>query len=398
MTEQVDVANSDESPVAEVQSITDRAREARVAYEAERGLYEAFAKSAEDVLRGCLAASNIVVHEITSRAKGSESFERKAAQPSPSNPEEPKYLNPLMQITDKAAVRIITYFLSTVKEVCSIVETQFEIVEKDERINSDPDRLGYQSVHYLIKYSPARYNLPEYRRYAGLVAEIQVRTILQHAWAEIEHDVQYKAVATLPDRIRRRFAALAGLIEIADREFQAIEDADRALREEARRKVDLGQLEQVEITPDSLRAYLNKKYGADGRMSDFSYQWTTRTLRRLGFTNLAEVNDCIKDMNDSYISRVLYGGRQGQLTRFEDVLLASMGENFILAHPFVEDSVSLWFVPIAMGRLAKLRDSGMQIGNCRPPGYPETTLRSSDLAVIMQELAAQGDSTPPPSS
>jgi ppGpp synthetase/RelA/SpoT-type nucleotidyltranferase len=339
-----------------------------------------------------------MVHEITSRAKDPESFERKAAQPSPDYPETPKYSDPLVQIKDKAAVRIITYFLSTVKEVCAIVEQQFEILEKDERENSDPDRLGYQSVHYLIKYSPARYTLPEYRRYSGLIAEIQVRTILQHAWAEIEHDIQYKAVATLPDRIRRRFAALAGLIEIADREFQAIEDADRSLREEARRNVDLGQLEQVEITPDSLRAYLNGKYGADGRMSDFSYQWTARLLHRLGFINLAEVDECTKGMDDSQISRILYGARQGQLTRFEDVLLASMGESFILAHPWVEGSASQWYIPIAIKRLQKLRDAGIQIGSCRPSGYPETTLRSSDLAAIMQQAETEDDSTLPPPS
>src|SRR5208282_4652277 len=62
-------ADSDQGRVAEAQSIQNRVHDARLAYEAERGLYEAFAKSAEEVLRGCLAASNIMVHEITSRAK-----------------------------------------------------------------------------------------------------------------------------------------------------------------------------------------------------------------------------------------------------------------------------------------------------------------------------------------
>jgi ppGpp synthetase/RelA/SpoT-type nucleotidyltranferase len=51
-----------------------------------------------------------------------------------------------------------------------------------------------------------------------------VRTILQHAWAEIEHDIQYKSARALPPALRRRLAALAGLLEIADREFQAIRD------------------------------------------------------------------------------------------------------------------------------------------------------------------------------
>jgi ppGpp synthetase/RelA/SpoT-type nucleotidyltranferase len=389
MTEQVDVEDGDEGYAAEAESIRDRAHEARLAYEAERGLYEAFAKSAEDVVRGCLEASNMAVHEITSRAKDPDSFERKAAQPSPEYPGDAKYSDPLVQITDKSAVRIITYFLSTVDDVCSIIENQFDVIEKDKRTNSDPDRLGYQSVHYLVKYSEARYTLPEYRRYTGLVAEIQVRTILQHAWAEIEHDIQYKAVATLPSQIRRRFASLAGLIEIADREFQAIEDADHALREEARRNVDLGQLDKVEITRDSLKAYLERKYGSDGRMSDFSYEWTARLLLRLGFTSLAEVDEAVKDWDDDRISRIVYGGRQGQITRFEAVLLASMGEGYILAHPWAEDPADLpWFIPLEMKRLQKLRDAGIQVGDYRPKKYPETTLRSSDLATIVEEAEA----------
>jgi hypothetical protein len=62
-----------------------------------------------------------------------------------------------------------------------------------------------------------------------LVAEIQVRTILQHAWAEIEHDTRYKAVDVAPTAIARRFVALAGLLEIADREFQALQDSYKPL-------------------------------------------------------------------------------------------------------------------------------------------------------------------------
>src|SRR5438309_774277 len=81
---------------------------------------------------------------------------------------------------------------------------------------------------------------------ADSVAEIQVRTILQHSWAEIEHDIQYKSVSVIPAEIRRRFMSLAGMLEIADREFQAIQDADKRLTEEARASVEGGQLGKVE--------------------------------------------------------------------------------------------------------------------------------------------------------
>jgi ppGpp synthetase/RelA/SpoT-type nucleotidyltranferase len=371
-------AEKDVSFVDEESLILAGAKEARRQYEAVRGLYSDFAASLAAVLENCLSDQRIFVHSITHRAKEPDSFEQKASRPSPDNPMSPKYAQPMSDITDKAGVRIITYFLSTVERVSEIITAQFDVHQEETRISSEPDRLGYQSRHYLVKYLPDRTTLPEYRRFAGLVAEIQVRTILQHAWAEIEHDIQYKAIATLPSRVRRRFAALAGLIEIADREFQAIEDEDRNLRAQARRNVDLGNLEEVEITGDSLRAYLNRAYGLDGRMSDFSYNWAATLLVKLGFVNFAEVDECIKGVDDDYISRVAFGSRQGQLSRFELVLLAQMGKNFILAHPWSEASAD-WFVPQQLELLNRLQGSGIEVGDYRPPGYPETGLRLSDL-------------------
>lgn len=368
----------------ENRSISQAASEARNAYEAVRGLYEAFAAKLAEVITECLSDQKVTVHSVTHRAKSPDSFERKAAQPSPDNPLLAKYDNAVDDITDKAGVRVITYFRSTVDTVACILAGQFEVLEKTKKISSEPDRLGYQSDHYLIKYSDERAGLPEYRRFAGLIAEIQVRTILQHAWAEIEHDVQYKSVATLPSEIRRRFAELAGLIEIADREFQAIGDAGQALLAEARRNVDLGHLDQVEITPEALRAYLDRAYGADGRMSEWSYGWTARILRRLGFQNLAEVDTCIHDHNDDRISRAIYGSRQGQLTRFESVLLACMGTAYILAHPWAEESSAEWFIPSEMRRLDRLKKAGIAIGEYRPPAYPETKLRVSDLEPLVE--------------
>jgi len=72
--------------------------------------------------------------------------------------------------------------------------------------------------------------LSEYALFDKMKCEIQVRTILQHAWAEIEHDLVYKSPADIPFRVRRRFASLAGLLEIADREFESLRQDEMAVR------------------------------------------------------------------------------------------------------------------------------------------------------------------------
>jgi putative GTP pyrophosphokinase len=105
-----------------------------------------------------------------------------------------------------------------------MVECEFVIdwensVDKGELLS--PDRFGYLSVHYVASLSPSRLALPEYKQYGSIKAEIQVRSILQHAWAEIERGLGYRN-QTMPGRVRRRFSMVAGLLEMADKEFRDI--------------------------------------------------------------------------------------------------------------------------------------------------------------------------------
>jgi hypothetical protein len=86
-----------------------------------------------------------------------------------------------------------------------------------------PHILGLGKVSHG-KMNTTRSGLAEYQSYKDLKLEVQVRTILQHAWAEMEHDIQYKSPNAIPTLIKRRFIALAGLLEIADREFQTLQD------------------------------------------------------------------------------------------------------------------------------------------------------------------------------
>jgi hypothetical protein len=270
-----------------------------------------------------------------------------------------------------------------------IIDSEFDVLQRLDKTSAEPDRLGYQSIHYLVQYPRSRTSLSDNRRFAGLTAEIQVRTILQHAWAEIEHDIQYKAVAAVPELIRRRFTALAGLIEIADREFQAIANENLAIRAQARINIDTGQLDRVELTRDSFKEYIDRKYGPDGRMREWSYDWAIRILLDLGFTNLGEVDECISGYDDDAISRIVYGSRLGQLTRFEYVLLASMGEYFILAHPWTNANQGEWFADICIPRLEKLRAQGVDVGTYRPIAYPNTRLSLTDLAEFKSNMDAE---------
>ncbi|MER6952203.1 hypothetical protein ABT294_50165 [Nonomuraea sp. NPDC000554] len=166
------------------------------------------------------AANGIQIHAINYRIKEEESTIRKLSS------KEGRYAG-LSDLTDILGVRIITYFPEAVDAIAHQIEAEFNIDREnsvDKRSLLDPDRFGYLSLHYVAKLNDERCALLEYRRYADISFEVQIRSILQHAWAEIEHDLGYKTQQAIPAEIRRRFSRLAGLLELADNEFQALRD------------------------------------------------------------------------------------------------------------------------------------------------------------------------------
>lgn len=282
-------------------------------YLREQPFYQDLAAAIARLIEECLKKRKIKVHSVQHRAKEASSFEFKASIPSAVDPAKPKYSDPLKEITDLAGIRVITHFPGTLAEIDRLLSDEFDIIERSDKSVElmEDEKFGYQSIHYLVRIKRDRTRLAEYERFANAVAEVQVRTILQHAWAEIEHDIQYKSANTIPSSIRRRFMALAGMLEIADREFQAVQDADKELETHAEAMVEAGNLGGVEITPKALKLFLDRRIGPDGRISDFSYDWTAQMLKRLGFQDLKQVETAIAPYDDNQLSEIAFGSRQG---------------------------------------------------------------------------------------
>ncbi len=183
-----------------------------------RPIYDGFTQKMEELAKELLNASSIVVHSVTSRTKGKKSLIGKIQR------ESEKYQN-LEDITDLSAIRITCWFLEQVPMVAKLMKENFEVIDRfsvDKREIMDPDRFGYLSLHYIVRLAQSRKTLQEYKRYTGFYCEIQIRTILQHTWAEIQHDLGYKSQIGIPKSVKRRFYRLAGLLELADDEFQGL--------------------------------------------------------------------------------------------------------------------------------------------------------------------------------
>jgi ppGpp synthetase/RelA/SpoT-type nucleotidyltranferase len=169
-----------------------------------------------ELLNRLLHSENLRAHSVTFRTKSKDSTRRKLlTRPDGAG------LGPC-DLHDFLGLRVITYFADTVDQVGQLIEREFSIDRAnsvDKRAALDPDRFGYMSLHYVASMSNARVQLAEYRQFSGLQFEVQIRSILQHAWAEIEHDLGYKSEKGIPRQVRRRFSALAGLLEIGDSQF-----------------------------------------------------------------------------------------------------------------------------------------------------------------------------------
>ena len=312
-------------------------REDVLKYATRREFYSDYAHAIESVLKDALQRDHVTFLGVQSRAKSVKSFEEKASRLTEDG-KSLKYPRPFEQLTDLAACRTIVFFPRTLEEVGTVINRELEVVEKlDHSANAVKEgRLGYLSVHYVCRLKTPRANLPEYQRFGSTPVEIQVRTVMQHAWAEIEHDIQYKSAYSVPQELARRFTTLAGLLEVADREFQSIQDRDRELQTQARASISAGKLGNIELTAASLKEYLDRVYGADGRMRPYSYEFSTKVAHNVGISTIEALDAIVSKFDDDKVSQVVVGGRAGQLNRFEYVLLAALPNEFATKHPWVE--------------------------------------------------------------
>jgi putative GTP pyrophosphokinase len=165
---------------------------------------------------------------VKGRSKSFRSFYKKYIRYLRDNPDRVEELS----IPDQIGVRVVCPFLEDIKAVEDTCRKKLSVIEVEQK-GSDYSfkEFGYESIHLLVK-------LPDEilaRRKSDFVsiAEIQVRTILQDAWAEVEHELVYKAEFTPYDeQMKRKLAAVNATLSLADMTFQEIRTYQRQFRHE----------------------------------------------------------------------------------------------------------------------------------------------------------------------
>ena len=242
----------------------------------------------------------IDVHVIEARAKTVDSFAEKCARPGKT------YSNPLQEITDLCGVRVILYYQADVDQFCAAARKQFAVDDEhsvDKRSELKPDQFGYISVHLIARLGDNRKSLPEWVIYKEIKFEIQVRTVLQHAWASISHALQYKSEAETPRQFVRQLTRVASLLELADEQFADVRQKTATLSSEVETSLSEGRLDlsinSVTVTQYLETSPLCKKISEAAWASGFGYMEMTPP------SQLIEVCDVLGISNISQVDAIL---------------------------------------------------------------------------------------------
>lgn len=266
---------------------------------------------------------------ISWRGKGVASFAAKTGKVSAAG--QAAYPDPLRDITDQIGVRVVTYVSSDVAAVADLIRDQLDVVDDKDlgQATASEGRFGYVSRHLQVALDPLWVGDPPVTGLSVPSAQVQLRTVLQHAWAEFEHDVRYKG--TVPDALapgmNRRFTLAAGLLELADREFQVIRDQLRAEMAEVMPEADPSD---PRIATEELAAFLNGQYPDAGWSRTDHYGWMSGLLLELGITSLRELGGLLGAVDTAAIAAQLgYKYPPGAVRRLDDALLAVFGDRYL---------------------------------------------------------------------
>ena len=293
-------------------------------YRQQRPVFEHLQETVPAQVKAVFDETGIIVASIESRIKEEKSLSGKLELKGA------KYQS-LSDITDIFGMRIVTFYIDDVDKVASVVDRLFEVDWEnsvDKRKLHQIDSFGYMSLHYICRLPGCPYRF-----------EIQMRTILQHAWANMNHDTGYKTGVEVPLEYLRNMNRLAGMLELIDEQFSRIRTEINDYRRQVQSLVASGRLEEVTLDGDSYRSYLklgpfdplNRKIASvnQAEIQEVTLMPYLALFKTLGFKTLGDLADLIRDYADAAYQIACY---QISVTDL-DILASSVGpQNLCIAY------------------------------------------------------------------
>ena len=310
-----------------IQNLDPHAQELLQQYRSLLPVYTEMAEVIPERLKGFFEEAGIIVAALEHRVKTENSLAGKLELKGG------KYKD-IYDITDILGLRVITFYIDDVDKVASVLERLFEVDWEnsvDKRKAHDIDSFGYLSLHYICRIPESSYHDPEHPELNRIRFEVQMRTVLQHAWANMNHDTGYKSGVEIPKEYLRNLSRLAGMLELADEQFSRIRTELTDYRRRVRALVASGNLDEAPLDGDSYRSYLELKPFAklnsriaavnQAEIQEVSLLPYLAVFKGMGFKTLGDVANLIRDYADAAYQIACY---QIGLTDL-DIIASSLG-------------------------------------------------------------------------
>jgi ppGpp synthetase/RelA/SpoT-type nucleotidyltranferase len=217
-------------------------------YDDIRPTYQAFVERLETLLETLLDDEDIAYQFAYSWAERSNDFRERLHRAWRSGR---TVDDPLSEWSDVAGVLVVVRTLDELEPILSLLEREFDVDQaashplsewaeaENRELMAGTERLGYDSPYLVVKLSQRRSTLPEWRAYEGLGVKIDVRTILQDGWKDLDSDLlPYYRDSSYPEAVRRCIGDAArhfieadhALAEIWPALWRADEAYDEALK------------------------------------------------------------------------------------------------------------------------------------------------------------------------
>lgn len=285
----------------------------------------AAASAIQDAIAARLDDDGLNYHAIDYRVKDHQSLEQKLRRRN--NDGSLKYPDGLNAIDDVIGIRVITFLQLDVERAMTALRNSFEVIAHVDKTAEQREKgeFGYSGQHLVLRVSDTAPN--GCRSFVGERFEVQFRTILQHAWAEFEHDIRYKSAGPVPPEVNRAFTLASGLIELADNQFSTISNvvaAEKANPEESTR------LLHVDLTGEALERILEQALPNNPRSRVEQYEWLQQLLEIHGITTVAQASELIGSADwDSIAQKIQYKFAPGHVRAADDLLLVAFGQEHI---------------------------------------------------------------------
>lgn len=260
--------------------------------------FELLGKHIAFIIETLLQQNEVAYLSVSYRTKTKEGIIEKVSRKN--------YRKPIDELTDVSGVRVILYLESDIAKVSEIIKSTFNIDETNSMSNENrlsSDKIGYRSVHYVCDIGENRIALKEYEYISGLKCEIQIRTMLQHAQAELTHDRNYKLGTNLPLQIQRKINLFSGMLEIADQGFSEIVSSIEKYKELIDSN-DLGQLTLQKINSINLYKFVEEITKEMGLELTPVYDWegdsSKEILEELKFSGLNSFKEITEAIPENY--------------------------------------------------------------------------------------------------